>query len=314
VTLVHWDDVQSFDIPGESRPLAGTWQRLGDAAGSVGVGLQRVRVPEGALMTPPHVHSGEEEIVHVLGGRGTLWQDGRTCAVGAGDTVVFVAGGAPHTLVGGDGGLEVVVFGTRRIPETGLLPRTGRAWIGRNAFAVAEGSHPWTLEAGLGLPDGEPGDPPENLRRLDDAPSEYDGLVRYLAQGLAQRSGLNRLALPAGEEGAPPHCHSLEEELFVVLEGGGTLELWSRPNPDDPRQSAPAETHELRPGHVVSRPPGTRIPHSFRAGPAGMTYLTYGTREANDMCWYPRSNKVFLRGLGVIARLELLAYSDGEPS
>jgi hypothetical protein len=31
------------------------------------------------------------------------------------------------------------------------------------------------------------------------------------------------------------------------------------------------------------------------------------------MCWYPRSNKVFFRGLGVIARLELLDYSAGEP-
>ena len=45
-----------------------------------------------------------------------------------------------------------------------------------------------------------------------------------------------------------------------------------------------------------------------------MTYLAYGTREPNDICWYPRSNKVFLRGVGVIARLELLDYHDGEPS
>ena len=32
------------------------------------------------------------------------------------------------------------------------------------------------------------------------------------------------------------------------------------------------------------------------------------------MCYYPRSNKVFFRGLGVIARLELLEYGDGEPA
>ena len=31
------------------------------------------------------------------------------------------------------------------------------------------------------------------------------------------------------------------------------------------------------------------------------------------MCYYPRSNKVSLRGLGVIARLEHLGYGDGEP-
>ena len=59
--------------------------------------------------------------------------------------------------------------------------------------------------------------------------------------------------------------------------------------------------------------PAPRISHSFRAGDGGLTYLAYGTREPNDMCYYPRSNKVFFRGLGVIARLELLEYADGEP-
>ena len=65
---------------------------------------------------------------------------------------------------------------------------------------------------------------------------------------------------------------------------------------------------------IVSRPAGTRVPHSFRAGEAGLTYLAYGTKDSNDICWYPRSNKVFFRGLGVIARLELLDYLDGEPA
>jgi hypothetical protein len=31
------------------------------------------------------------------------------------------------------------------------------------------------------------------------------------------------------------------------------------------------------------------------------------------MCWYPRSGKINWRGLGVIARVEPLAYADGEP-
>ena len=65
---------------------------------------------------------------------------------------------------------------------------------------------------------------------------------------------------------------------------------------------------------MISRPPGTRISHCIRSGPTGLTYLSYGTREPNDICWYPRSNKVILRGIGVIGRVELLAYSDGEPS
>ena len=36
----------------------------------------------------------------------------------------------------------------------------------------------------------------------------------------------------------------------------------------------------------------------------GMTFLAYGTRNPNDVCYYPRSNKINFRGLGLIARLE----------
>ena len=41
--------------------------------------------------------------------------------------------------------------------------------------------------------------------------------------------------------------------------------------------------------------------------------LVYGTREPNDMCWYPRSSKISWRGLGVVGRIETLEYFDGEP-
>jgi len=52
------------------------------------------------------------------------------------------------------------------------------------------------------------------------------------------------------------------------------------------------------------------VPHAFR-GP--ITLLTYGTREPNDICYYPRSNKVGFWGVGVVARIESIDYWDGEP-
>ena len=52
--------------------------------------------------------------------------------------------------------------------------------------------------------------------------------------------------------------------------------------------------------------------HTFRAGPGGLAYLAYGTREPNDICYYPRSGKVALWGVGVIGRIEPLDYWDGE--
>ena len=309
---MHWDEVEGFDIPERVRPLGGWWQRLGDAAGTVGVGCQRVRVPEGLLLTPPHVHGAEEEIFHILGGNALLWQDGQTCSVHGGDTIVHVARGAPHTLIGGDGGFEALVFGLRVRTETGHLPRSKRVWVGRTALDVPD-EHPWDAEARLGLPEGEPGDRPANVRGFDDAPSGFGGLMRHLARGIATQTGLNWTGLSPGGEGAPPHCHSADEEVFVVLDGTGTLELWRAPDPADPQPTEPAETHPVRRGHVVSRPPATRIAHSFRAGPDGLSYLAYGTREPNDLVWYPRSNKVSFRGLGVMGRLELLGFHDGEP-
>jgi hypothetical protein len=38
-----------------------------------------------------------------------------------------------------------------------------------------------------------------------------------------------------------------------------------------------------------------------------------GTREPNDVCYSPRSNKIYWRGVGLTTRLESLGYDDGEP-
>ncbi len=97
----------------------------------------------------------------------------------------------------------------------------------------------------------------------------------------------------------PPHCHSAEEELFVVLDGSGSCLLGD-------------EEHALRAGHVLSRPAGTGVTHALRGGPDGLTFLAYGTRDTNDMAYFPRSGKIYWRGLGVIGRVERLDYWDGE--
>ena len=41
--------------------------------------------------------------------------------------------------------------------------------------------------------------------------------------------------------------------------------------------------------------------------------LVYGTRSEHDICWYPRSQKIFWRGVGVMGRVEQFEYFDGEP-
>ena len=207
----------------------------------------------------------------------------------------------------------MLVFGTRSISEHVVLPRTNVAWISGRGVTLND-AHPWEAEAALGIPDGEPGERPPNVIALDDVEGDYGGMMKRLgAAGGAKVSGFNLVTLPPNEEGAAPHCHSADEEIFVVLDGEGTLELWGRPTPGQPPATEPQETHALRRGHVVSRPASTAISHCLRAGDKGLTYLAFGTRDPNDVCYYPRSNKIFWRGLGLIARLEPLDYMDGEP-
>jgi uncharacterized cupin superfamily protein len=180
---------------------------------------------------------------------------------------------------------------------------------------VAEDRHPWDLEADAGdleLP--EPSPRPSNIVNRDDMEGEYGGVVFDLASAAgSERTGLNWVALPPGEEGAPPHCHSLDEEIFIVLDGSGVLELWPTPGAYRLNPDVEKEVHHLRAGHVVSRPAATRIAHYFRAEDETFTLLAYGTRKANDIIYYPRSNKIHFRGVGIIARLESLDYYDGEP-
>ncbi len=111
--------------------------------------------------------------------------------------------------------------------------------------------------------------------------------------------GLQHVTVAPGRIGCPPHVHSAEEEAFVVLEGDGACLLGS-------------EEHPLRVGSVILRPPGTGVAHAIRAGAGGITYLAYGDRIADDMCYYPRSNKISFGFANLIGRIEKLDYWDGE--
>jgi uncharacterized cupin superfamily protein len=213
-------------------------------------------------------------------------------------------------LRAGPEGLDVLAFGMR-VPAGGtLLRRAGVIWHWPGWAEAPGGKHPYEREADVGEPElpAEPSERPARIAATRDVPQmerTSGGDVLRLARDLARaagsvRTGLQHVTVPAGKLSCPPHCHSAEEEIFVVLDGGGTLELGD-------------EEHAVRRGSVVARPAATRVAHAFRAGPAGLTYLAYGTREPNDITFYPRSGKIYFRGVGVIARFEQLDYWDGEP-
>jgi uncharacterized cupin superfamily protein len=301
--LVHWDDVTPNRR--EIGHLAVATRDLGSPAGTISVGVTRWEVEPGKWSTPAHAELIEEEIFYVLGGSGLAWMDGETYEIGPGDCMVYNAAEEAHTHKAGPDGLDMLAFGMRAYNTGTLLPRAGTVRMDP-AFvdASADTRHPWEREAAVGEPEAPAPSPrPRNIVNFADVEPL---VVRAAADrdlgrtAGSERTGVCHVTLEPGKKGAPHHCHSADEEIFVVLEGGGTVYLGEEEAP-------------VRPGHVLGRPPGTGVAHSFRAGDEGMTYLAYGTREANDIAYYPHSNKINFRGIRFITRLERLDYWDGEP-
>ena len=286
--VAHWDEIASESD--EVGHLGGTWTDLGLAAGSWASGSTEFRCRPGRWSTPAHVELAEEEIHYVLGGSGLSWQEGETYEVREDDCLVHLVEEQTHTLRAGPDGLDVLAFGTRRPAGGTYLPRAGVIRAGPGNAVTRADKHPWELEAEAGPPEvGEPTERPRRIVALADIVPEQlgAGLVRELGRaGGSVLTGLSHVELARENEGAPPHCHSAEEELFVVLAGDGVCIIGD-------------QEHPVRLGSIVSRPPGTCVPHSFRAGDGGMTYLAYGTRETNDIVWYPRTRRVKIRGVGV---------------
>jgi uncharacterized cupin superfamily protein len=292
--------------------LRSTWTYLGDSAGCVDIGASRIQVADGGWSTPAHEHGAGEEIFYVLGGRGIAWQDGATAEIGAGDCILYAPGGGAHTLYGVDG-LDVIAFGPNLDEEIIQFPRLNLTRVGGRVVEtlpgmVGEIPAQWARESELGPPELGDGPGPRpativSLSEVEPLTVERPRIVRTrrnLGRAVGSvRTGLQHSDVAPGKQATAQHCHSAEDEIFVILGGGGVLLLGEEEIP-------------VREGTVVGRPAATGVAHTFRAGEHGLQFLAYGTRDKSDICYYPRSNKIAFRSVHVIARLEQLDYWDGE--
>ena len=96
------------------------------------------------------------------------------------------------------------------------------------------------------------------------------------------------LSAPPGSQ-PPPHIHHNEDEGFYVLDGEITL-------------FGPEGETTLRPGEHLMTLRG--VPHTFRAGPAGVRALVVSA---------PGGFAQFVRELGVPAEADELPLLDGPP-
>jgi uncharacterized cupin superfamily protein len=155
------------------------------------------------------------------------------------------------------------------------------------------------------------------IRNFDEVPlthmlrePHYDAQGARLARGTAARKlGASVDVLAPGKRGCPDHLHHAQEEMFIILEGNGTLRV-------------AGEMLPLKAGDVIFIPAGPEYPHQIiNTSDAPLKYLSISTMETPEICEYPDSGKYLAEGsldrstpFDVIERRGAsLDYWDGEP-
>ena len=138
----------------------------------------------------------------------------------------------------------------------------------------------------------------------------YNALGARLAKGTAARKlGASIDVLDPGKRGCPYHLHHAQEEMFIVVEGNGTLRV-------------AGEMLPLKAGDVVFIPAGPEYPHQIlNTSDAPLKYMSISTMEVPEICEYPDSGKYMAEGsldkseaFDLIGRKgPSLDYWDGEP-
>ena len=142
------------------------------------------------------------------------------------------------------------------------------------------------------------------LERQQRAPL-YDTMCGGITDGMAAKKlGAGFDILAPGKRSCPYHYHLAQEEMFVVLQGSGTLRV-------------AGEMLPVRAGDVIVIPPGPEYPHQFiNTSDAPLHYLSISTQERPEICYYPDSGKIgaFAPGHRLVQRsANALDYWDGEP-
>jgi uncharacterized cupin superfamily protein len=155
------------------------------------------------------------------------------------------------------------------------------------------------------------------IRNFNEVPMEretreplYDSHNSRLARGTAAKKlGASYDVLEPGKRGCPYHLHHAQEEMFIILEGVGTLRVAGEHLP-------------IKAGDVIFIPCGPEYPHQIiNTSTAHLKYISISTRETPEIAEYPDSDK-YLAYAAVgqdtpfnvrTRRGENLDYWDGEP-
>ena len=98
----------------------------------------------------------------------------------------------------------------------------------------------------------------------------------------AEKLGYSLTVLEPGFKVCPFHNHRVNEEMFFILEGEGTLRFGE--------ERYPVKAHD-----IIACPPGGRdhAHQIINTGDKPLKYLSLGTKESVEVCEYPDSDKIF---------------------
>lgn len=125
---------------------------------------------------------------------------------------------------------------------------------------------------------------PENCRvNADRGP--FAATIGLVGRVLATPSiGINATVVPPGKKAWPRHFHYVNDEIFVILAGAGTLNYGD-------------DAYPLKPGDVVSITAGQEIPFQIENnGAEELRYLSLSTLHGGDVIRYPDSGKIGVFG------------------
>ncbi|MFB6175542.1 MAG: cupin domain-containing protein [Halobaculum sp.] len=106
-------------------------KKLAAAGEGEDIGCSLYELPPGGQSWPYHYHTGNEEAMYVLSGRGTLRLAGESHSISAGDYVAFPADerGGHHVANDGEEPLRYLAVSTMREPDVIVYPDSEKVGV-----------------------------------------------------------------------------------------------------------------------------------------------------------------------------------------